>query len=349
VKTTDVGSLPPLEPREKLDRAASAYVSVVGYLTESSLAKLFEKVVLKSLEDKVKAGVEAPNYPQLRDMNEMFMRQVSGVRRARGGYEVEGRLRALSPKVPELEVLRRNLSVLRELGVSELRACVTGPYTLSTLFKTRTPDLIAQLGEVVTKFTEASVFNLRGARVTLVFVDEPVLGFLDDPLLDPESVGREALLKAWEQVCHKASSLGAEAGFHLHTTANPLFWEVEHLKIIQSHVGDPIYERKEPKLEEHDKLIAASVCRTDLDALIAEKVGEGRLGEVWASIRSGGSSGVEYLEGLELMARRARRALELYGSRVACSCPECGLGSFPSYSLALECLRRASEAAKIAR
>ncbi len=349
LRATDVGSLPLAEPRVDMDRAASAYVSVVGYLTERRLAEVFERVVLRSLGDKVRAGVEVPSYPQLRDMNEMFMRQVVGVTRARGGYEVEGRLRAPSPKVPELEVLKRNLSVLRELGVSEIRACVTGPYTLSTLFKVRTPELIAQLGEAVTGFTEASVFSLRGIRVALFFVDEPVLGLLDDPLLDPESAGREALLKAWEQICHKASSLGAEVGFHLHTTANPVFWEVEHLKVIHSHVGDPIYESRDTRFEEYDKLVAASICRTDLDALIAEKAGESRLGEVWARIRSELAGGAEYLESTELMARRARRAIELYGERAAYSSPECGLGSFPSYSLALECLRRSSEAAKTAR
>ena len=132
------------------------------------------------------------------------------------------------------------------------------------------------------------------------------------------------------------------------------------LDLIESHVDDPLYRLAETRrlLEEHDKALRASICRTDFDALIrarvlAEEPGAGesrvaeRLGEAWRAIRSGRLDPATFLEPVELMAERLRRILERFGpERVPFAGPECGLRAFPTYGTAIECLKRVSEACR---
>jgi len=52
-----------------------------------------------------------------------------------------------------------------------------------------------------------------------------------------------------------------------------------------------------------------------------------------------------YLEDIGLMKKRLKDILERFGvDRVAMAGTECGLRGFPTYSSAIECLRRVSKA-----
>jgi hypothetical protein len=142
---------------------------------------------------------------------------------------------------------------------------------------------------------------------------------------------------------------------HLHDTSENLFWEVEHLDSVMSHVGDPLYTQDSVRrrLEETDKMLWATVGVTQFDNLIwAHYAEEGfhgnmpeKIGETWTGIRSGSVDPLIFLEEPTRMRGRLEEIAEFFGvERISYASPECGLSSFPSYELAFECLRRTVEA-----
>ena len=351
-----MGSLPPRVSTETLERGAETYVSLQHLLGESPEAETFEKVLLGSLIDKLRAGIDIPNYPQFRDMNEMFLKLLRGHIKDGDVYISYGITAKPRASIPEVEVIKRNLSlILDEAEIDHLRIklCVTGPYTLSFQFRHRDGRLMEELSAALSRILEASIFKVRRGETALLAVDEPTFGLLDDPLLDRGSEGRESLLRAWERLFTSASSRGLETILHLHDASDTLYLEADHLNIVESHVDDPLYrdERLIRRVAEADKMVKAAISRSDFDALIAEGLGLGseetpsRIGAIWSEVREGKLEADRFLEDVELMRRRLRLIIERFGAEnVPYAGPECGLKGFPNYGSALETLRRVSEA-----
>jgi len=214
---------------------------------------------------------------------------------------------------------------------------------------------------VLADIVEANIFNSKQGSVQLVSVDEPVFGFVDDPLLDRGSEGRENLLKAWESIMHKIRAKGAQACLHLHNTSDELFWEAKALNIIESHVNDSFYQAKRTKerLESTDKFLKASITVTDFDQLIRSNViamskhrlneisANEKVAEAWKNLSKKQIDPIIFVEEAELMKERLIKIVKDFGeNRVPYAGPECGLRSFPTYESALECLRRVSKAVK---
>lgn len=332
--------------------------SLLPYLGISSDSyEIFKEEIISTFIDKIKAGVDIPNYTQFRDMNEMFFALMKGFEKKGGSMTSIEEIKARSgASIPEIEVLKRESSRIRdESGVDKvhIKACATGPYTLASFFQHKSPSLYEELGHSITSLLKESVFNTKRAVLSHVSIDEPVLGFMNDPLLDYGSDGRESLRKAWEEIAHMGSSHGMDVSMHLHDTSENLFWDVEHLGILASHVGDPIYTQESTKtrLEETDKHLWAAVGITQYDTLIENHyLGKGfkgnipeKIGEVWTALRLGKVDPYLFLEGSDLMRKRLKKIIEFFGSeRITYGSPECGLNSFPEYSVAIEYLRRAS-------
>lgn len=368
LQTYDIGSLPFVGELEKFSSGAERFGSltslfkVAGEL-EAEAARYFEEKVVEGFVDKVKVGLDLPSYPQFRDMNAMFLSLMEGVRRVGISYKVEGRVSVglEDAMIPEVEVIRKNSRKIYErLGFPfRLKVCVTGPYTLSSLFNERDDELFKNLGEAVSKFVSNSIFSGRHSSVGMVAVDEPVFGFLSDPLMDHGSSGREVLLQAWERIFHEAASKGVSTSIHLHDTSDELFWEVESLKVVDSHVDDPLYTSRRTCefLERKDKFLKASLCVTDFDLLIRNRILSrlgrrieeaelaGEVAEIWSKIKSGACNPNEYFESVEVMRARLKGMVERFGvERVLYAAPECGLKGMPTYDGALEYLRRLAEA-----
>ena len=91
----------------------------------------FSEAVVSGYADKVKAGVDVPNYPQFRDMNEMFFNLMQGIEKAGGALYAAGSIKPIQgASIPEVDVIRRETAKARELSGREkvkLRICVTGP------------------------------------------------------------------------------------------------------------------------------------------------------------------------------------------------------------------------------
>jgi 5-methyltetrahydropteroyltriglutamate--homocysteine methyltransferase len=362
VTTYDVGSMPLRSGEDIIRRGARASQTLLPLLISGAGSEdlhTFEEELIGAFVDKLRAGIDTPNYPQFRDMNEMFFDLMRGVEKGAGGHVAVRPPTAMSgASIPEVDIIKRNASRISDLLEGEpfnLKVCVTGPYTLASFFRIRDAKLIRDLGRAVAEIASRSLFEARKARVAMLFVDEPVLGFLNDPLLDFGSEGRMALLDAWEGICRVASARGTETGIHLHDTSDRLFWDVEHLNVVESHVDDPLYtsDAVKARLDETDKRLKASVCTTIFDDLIAERLraehGEGdtqqRLGETWSAIRRGLVDPFTFLEDQELIQSRLRRVFARFGTdRVPYAGTECGLSSFPTYECAIECLRRVTVA-----
>lgn len=359
----DVGSLPLAGDFRRFQEGAAARLRPSP--TGREPAEYFERRVVEGFLDKVRAGVDIPNYPQLRDMNEMFLELMEGVERVKGGYMETGILSvpAGRAQIPEVAVLEDHAGEIREEagGPFGVKVCVTGPYTLASLFVYRDGGTFRRLGEALSRIVEASIFDGRDGGVRLVALDEPTFGLRDDPMLDHGSPGREGLREAWESILRRAAARGVRTCMHLHSTVDGLFWDVESLDVVESHVDDPLYRSEATRraLESTDKFLRASVAVSDFDRLIRQRVAARlpkgteaavteRVVETWKKVTRGETDPAGFLEDVETMRARLDRAIDLFGAeRIPYAGPECGLKSFPTYECAMECLRRVANAVKV--
>jgi len=360
VKSLDEGSLPFADDFQKFAEGASNYGRAVNDST-----KFFEKKVKDGFIDKVEAGIDVPNYPQYRDVNQMFFGVIEGVGKIDGGFiqTAEFALKEGRSAIPEVTAIKNSSQEIYEkLGEPfKLRVCIIGPYTMASLFAYKDKNTVTHLGNVVAQMVETNVFKSKHGSVVLVSVEEPVFGFIDDPLLDRGSEGRENLLRAWESMMDKVRAKGVQTCLHLHNTSDELFWETKNLNIIESHVNDSFYQAKRTKerLESTDKFLKASIAVTDFDQLIrnniiatpTEKLNEininEKIAETWKNLTKNQIDPTIFVENAELIKERLVKIIENFGeNRVPYAGPECGLRSFPTYESALECLRRVSHAAR---
>jgi len=361
VKSCDAGSLPFVGDTEKFLEGATRFML---HPVEDAV-KFFEKRVIEVFLDKIEVGIDVPNYPQFRDMNEMFLAMMDGVERVKGGY-IETKVlsvKADRSHIPEVMVIKKNSQMIYEKNGEpfEVKVCITGPYTLSSFFLHRDNQIFSRLGNTITQIIENNVFSEKHGKVSLVAVDEPVFGLQDDPLIDFGSHGRENLRKAWESIFQKAKSKNAQTSLHLHNTADELFWDIKSLNVIDSHVDDAIYQMKKTKerLESTDKFLKASISISNFDTLIKRRITatsqqkmtelaiNERLAEAWTDINSRKTDPKIFLEKLAVMKKRLAEIVSRFGvERVPYAGPECGLKGFPTYECALECLRRVSSAVK---
>ena len=362
VLTYDVGSLPfPDRVGTHLNRLTNHSFLELARAEDASGRRRFEDTIVESFIDKVRVSISVPNYPQFMDMNDMFLSRIDGIAKTSEGYKLVGAVSVPRKKltIPGVAVIKqRAREIYERTGAPfNVKVCVTGPYTLASLFAAKEPRLFVELGRIVSEFVTNNIFKEKVWRVALVAVDEPVFGLIDDPRLDYGHVGREELLTAWEGIFHEIKSKGVRSVIHLHETSNALFWQVKSLDIVESHVNDPLYSSSKTRalLEESDKFLKASVSVTDFDTLIRNKVSDGAakqadinqmVANAWTDIKKGATNPIQFLESEKTISDRLRRILRQFGGRVAYAGPECGLKSFPSYSSAIECLRRVTDVAQ---
>jgi len=364
MKTTDVGSLPLEGDRALFLRGAAKAKTSKQKLEEKELSEVayFEEKVLRGLIDKLRAGIEIPTYPQFRDMNEMFLEMMQGVAKLREGYVLMEQPTVVDGRIPEVYVIKEHAKEIAEaIGQPfKIRVCVTGPHTLSRLFVHRSPELFTALGEALKRIAEDTLFKTKHGETAVLTLDEPLLGVVDDHLLDYGSTGRENLLKAWEKIYSTATEKGIRTCMHLHSTTEKLFWQTKNLKTIESHVDDPIYKKQETKqlLKQNEKQIVATICHTQYDQLIKTKIKQQnpkiteeelaqKIGEAWTKIRKNQTDPTKYLETKETMQKRLKNLIKTLGKEtIALVGPECGLGGFPNYKTAIKYLKTLAEATK---
>jgi len=362
IKTYDSGSLPFPERFSEKKFLEGTTLYYLNPLHES--AQYFEKIVTEVFIDKAEAGINIPNFPQFRDINQMFLEPLEGAEKVKGGY-MQTNILSIGKEetvIPEVLAIKKNSQKISEtIGKPfNLRICVIGPHLLSSFFIYRNNETIVQLSNIISQIVDNNIFTEKHATVSLVSLEEPLIGILDDPLISYGSEGREKLLKAWETILSKAKARGIQTSLHLHKTSDEIFWQIKPLDIIEAPVDDPIYQMKRTKqlLDSTDKNLTASLCTNDFDKLIKQKIQESQkqlnaltigdqVAEAWKNIKSGKIKPETFLETVDLMRNRLISIIERFGvERVLYAGPECGLKGFPTYNCAIECLRRVSEASK---
>lgn len=351
VLTYDVGSLPFENDYEV-------------FLDESKdFGEYFRRMIVESFIDKVFCGIDVPNYPQYKDMNEMFLEKIDGITKIDNFWVLKENLTVKlgRKEIAEVKALKKSLKEICEktgLEKVKIKICITGPHTLSWVFVYRDSEIFTQLANVLVRIVESNIFKEKNGEVFLLSVDEPTFGTCDDPQLDYGSAGRESLLKAWEKIFYQASSKNIQTILHLHSTRDPLFWDIKNLKIVESHINDPLYSSKQTKrmLEEKDKFVKASVASTDFDQLIKQKIEKKfsknenvfqKIGEIWSEIRNGKTDPRIFFEDQKTILERLKKTINLFGvERVLYAGPECGLKSFPTYRCAIEYLKHISNSIK---
>lgn len=363
ISSCDSGSLPFVGDFSKFLDGANGF----DQKNNDESVDYFEKIVIESFLDKIRIGLDVPNYPQFRDMSEMILNMVDGLEKLKHGY-IETSPLSLKRKssLPEIAVIEKNSELIQEeTGKTfDIRVCITGPYTLASFFPYKDEGIFIRLGFIISQILEKSIFNNRYGKTVLVSIDEPLFGLMDDPLIDFGSQGRNNLRQSWEKIFYQAKSRNVKTMIHLHSTANPLFWEISNLDVIDSHVNDPLIQMKKTRelLESKDKFIKASVAINDFDILIKKKIitqskekkDESEINQeianTWNLIKNRKIDSLQFLETQKIMENRIVDLINRFGSeRIPYVGPECGLKGYPTYENALECLRRVSNIAKTFR
>ncbi len=364
IELIDVGSMPYNGNLMKFLESSKLYSTSLDS-ENRDLTKYFEEKVTKAFIDKIMVGIDIPNYPQFRDMNNMFLESINGLEKVKGGFMEVNDLSLLPNKsqIAEVAAIKNNIEQVSEkLGSPfRLKICITGPYTLSNFFTYKDSEIFIRLGKILSQIVEDNIFHSKKGNVTILVVDEPTFGFIDDPLIDYGSDGRENMIKAWENIFQKALSKGVNTSIHLHNTVNELFWDVKSLKILESHVDDQLYssEKTKKQLESTDKFLKASISISIFDKLIRNHIIQTipsvsseiaineRIGKIWDEINRNNQDPKVFLEPIEVIQKRFEKIINKFSEeRVLYAGPECGLKSFPTYESAIKCLKNTVKAVK---
>ena len=91
IKSCDSGSMPFKGDSVKFLEGAQRF----SRNQNDDSAEYFEKKLVESFLDKIRISINVPNYPQFRDMNEMFLSMIDGIEKTDAGY--------LETKIPSLK------------------------------------------------------------------------------------------------------------------------------------------------------------------------------------------------------------------------------------------------------
>jgi 5-methyltetrahydropteroyltriglutamate--homocysteine methyltransferase len=287
-------------------------------------------LVKDALAQKISAGVEAPTYPQFRDMIRMFMEVVEDPDRSESPFLVKKEY----AEIAELGALERG---------EKVRVCVTGPIELylSVFGATAYEDILGNLAESVARFLERAVSS---GRVCMTSLDEPSLGISSSLVFSDE-----AIIKALETASRPCRGLDCEV--HLHSPLYaPLCCQVRGISIVgMESAANPDYLRLIDRslLEQTDKFLRAGIARTDILSMAARR--SEQLGEnLWEDpARLEGE--IMRLESPRVMEKRLKDAYAIFGDHLRAVGPDCGLGSWPSQEMAWRLLNSCSMALRAFR
>jgi 5-methyltetrahydropteroyltriglutamate--homocysteine methyltransferase len=285
-------------------------------------------IVRDVMLQKISAGVEVPTYPQFRDMNRMFLDLIEDPEMCEAPYLIRKDAAEIF-ELREMDALGKEMD--RRLA---LRVCVTGPVELylATFGATEYSDLLYSIAESVARFLEASM-KYKNFDVVIASIDEPSLGISPSILFEEDEI-----LGALEVASCPCTDIECEV--HLHS---PLFAEacckVPGINIIGvESAANPDYLRLIDRslLEETGSFLRVGIARTDIlsmAAKLSDKMGINLWTDPELLERE-----ILGMESAEVMEQRLIQAYRLFGDRIRCAGPDCGLGSWPSQEMARKLL-----------
>ncbi|MDR0767930.1 MAG: methionine synthase [Methanosarcinales archaeon] len=288
------------------------------------------------LELKMKAGVQIPNYSQVRDMNEQFLRPMKDDTCCSGPFDLKEECAGT------VEMLAMDLycrKIKEETGEKPLvRMCVTGPTELylkefgGALYT----DIYQLFAKDVNLFVRNAMKSMKNCQIAIVSIDEPSIG------INPElALPADEIIAAFNEAGKDAAKNGADVEIHIHS---PLYYDLacrsETINVIgMESAATPSYADMIDKkvLLDYDTYVRAGITRTDIFSMagvLNEKYG----GNVWNKPEIMKEI-VTVMETPETAEKRLEKLYGVFGDRIKYAGPDCGLGSWPSQELAANLLK----------
>ncbi len=296
-----------------------------GVRVENLSEKQYLELIRETLAKKTFDGVEIPTYPQFRDMIRMFLDPIEKPENQESPYLIK-KERA---QIVELQAVPPS---------SKIRVCVTGPVELylSAFGATNYTDILYNLAKSVARFLEQA---RASGRMAVASLDEPSLGLSSAIVFEEEDI-----IKALDIASEPCRGIDCEV--HLHS---PLYAEpccrVSGLGIIgvESAAHPDYFKLIDRKLlEDTDTYLRAGIARTDILSMAAKL--NDRLGiNLWEDPERFESE-IMAMESAEIIEMRLEKAHKSFGDRLRAVGPDCGLGSWPSQSMASKLLSNCAAA-----
>jgi 5-methyltetrahydropteroyltriglutamate--homocysteine methyltransferase len=275
----------------------------------------YMELVKDALAQKIASGVEVPTYPQFRDMIKMFLEPIEKIENQESPYLIKKE----AAEILELHAVPTGRQV---------RVCVTGPVELylHAFGATNYTDILCNLAESVARFLERAQ---ESGKMAVASLDEPSLGISSAVVFDEEEI--QNALEIASRPCK-----GMDCEVHLHS---PLYAElctrVPGLSIIGvESAAHPDYLKLIDRkiLEDTDTYLRAGIARTDILSMVASL--NDRLGiNLWED-PARLEKEILAMESPQAMENRLDATYRAFGDRLRAAGPDCGLGSWPSQSMA---------------
>ncbi|WNY27903.1 hypothetical protein MmiEs2_00820 [Methanimicrococcus stummii] len=285
---------------------------------------------------KMEAGVLIPNYSQVRDMNEQFLRPMKDEKCCTGPFELKEEC-AGTIEMKAMDLFCQKIK--EETGEKPLvRMCVTGPTELylKEFGGASYTDIYQLFAKDVNLFVKNAISNMKNCQIATVSIDEPSIGINPDLALPADEI-ITALTKAGGD----AAKFGADVEIHIHS---PLYYDLacqaETINVIgMESAATPSYADMIDKnvLSDYDTYVRAGITRTDIFSM-AGNLNEKYGGNVWdkPEIMQGI---ITEMETPETAMKRLEKLYGVFGDRIKYAGPDCGLGSWPSQELAAALLK----------
>lgn len=323
----DIGSLPfPKGLGVTKEEFASLYVEQQEATAQKGRieSKIFYDIIADALWLKIDSGLEVITYPQLYNMYDQFLIAIKN--HEQDPFSIQERYAV----IPELFAVKEEAKKYYEQKGEKLklRVCVTGPVELyqragfgSYIYE----DVLRNFALSVNAFLKNAIIEDKYIETFAVSIDEPSMGYSD--LLN---ISDDALVEIYELTTRDISTT---IQIHLHTLRAariPLMTEsIDVLTVESAASPENLRTITKKELEDHDKFIRVGVARTNIDAIYAGFIEQGREPDP-----------IELVDSESAIRKRFETAQSLFGERMSFAGPDCGLGSWPSQEVALELLRR---------
>ncbi|MFH0861014.1 MAG: methonine synthase [Candidatus Altiarchaeota archaeon] len=336
ILSDDIGSFPPPAGFTREDASRLADRIVTGKASEDEKAR-FNRTVVELMDAKVSAGIEAPNYPQLRDMIESFYALIENHSEPEEPFVIL-KENAVMPEVDAVgEYARRHYEEVGE--PLNLRVCVTGPIDLYVRkISTQVDgDLLKNLGKSVGRFLENARLDEKHVKTRVVSIDEPSLGLNPNIIVEQED-----LIEAWNLATDAVKDLDVQV--HLHSSAEAeTVYQTDSIRIIGvESAEDPDnlkgFEKKD--LDSYDRFLRVGVSRSNITGMIADY--EKQTG-VNATGREALLKLVDTMEDPITIRGRLEKAYNIFGDRIKYAGPDCGLGLWPDINAAARLLENTAK------
>lgn len=331
----DIGSYP-LPEGIKKDWIQKAYSQGLEQESLFSGVKLFS-IINDAFEQKIKAGVEVPTYPQYQDMNEQFL----SIIRNPECTEEPFRIKKIKANIPEIEAIELAADLSNKSEKQKVRLCITGPLELylKDFGGTNYTDILNIFAEDVDRFIYNAIESSKHLDISVISIDEPSIGINPQIMFEDEDI-----VNALKIATQSAYKKGIDIQIHLHS---PLHYKIaldtDQINVIGvESAGTPSYlELLDKKiLEDSDAYLRVGVARTDISNLISV-LNDKYNTNVWKDAIKLNEI-VTILETPKVIAKRVAYAQKLFDDRIKYVGPDCGLGSWPSQKVAFELLNNIS-------